>query len=76
MKHSLKLKEQRASLVEELQKIVDLAEAEERDFNTEEEVRQGEIHTEVNTLDELKRLLQTVNDAVQEIKLILAKNQL
>lgn len=52
MKHSLKLKEQRASLVEELQKIVDLAEAEERDFNTEEEARQGEIHAEVNTLDE------------------------
>lgn len=26
--------------------------------------------------DELKRLLQTVNEAVQEIKLILAKNQL
>ena len=52
MKHSLKLKEQRAQLVDELQKIVDLAGAEERDFNTEEEARQGEIHTEVNTLDE------------------------
>ena len=51
MKNSLKMKEQRATLVEELQASVDLATAEERDFTEAEESRQGEIHTEVQALD-------------------------
>lgn len=51
MKNSLKLKEQRASLVEELQATVDLATTEERDFNEEEEARQAEIHESVKALD-------------------------
>ena len=45
------MKEQRATLVEELQASVDLATAEERDFTEAEESRQGEIHTEVQALD-------------------------
>lgn len=52
MKNSLKLKEQRAGLVEELQKLVDLATTEDRDFTEQEESRQGEIHTEVKNLDD------------------------
>jgi HK97 family phage major capsid protein len=51
MKNSLKLKEQRAALVEELQATVDLATTEERDFNEEEETRQAEIHESVKELD-------------------------
>ncbi|MDB4694394.1 hypothetical protein OAF30_03090, partial [Flavobacteriales bacterium] len=51
MKNSLKMKEQRATLVEELQASVDLATTEERDFTEAEESRQGEIHTEVQALD-------------------------
>ena len=51
MKNSLKLKEQRATLVEELQAAVDLATSEERDFTEAEESRQAEIHAEVNALD-------------------------
>lgn len=51
MKNSLKLKEQRAALVEELQGLVNLATAEERDFTEKEEARQGEIHSEVTSLD-------------------------
>ena len=45
------MKEQRATLVEELQASVDLATTEERDFTEAEESRQGEIHTEVQALD-------------------------
>lgn len=51
MKNSLKLKEQRAALVEELQGLVNQATAEERDFTEQEEARQGDIHNEVNSLD-------------------------
>ena len=51
MKNSLKMKEQRATLVEELQAAVDLATSEERDFTEAEETRQAEIHDEVKTLD-------------------------
>ena len=51
MKNSLKLKEQRATLVEELQAAVDLATSEERDFTEAEETRQAEIHEEVKALD-------------------------
>ena len=51
MKNSLKLKEQRATLVEELQAAVDLATSEDRDFTEAEETRQNEIHAEVNALD-------------------------
>lgn len=51
MKNSLKLKEQRATLVEELQAAVDLATSEDRDFTEAEESRQNEIHAEVNALD-------------------------
>ena len=52
MKNSLKMKEQRATLVEELQATVDLATSEERDFTEAEEARQSEIHSEVKSLDE------------------------
>jgi len=51
MKNSLKLKEQRATLVEELQAAVDLATSEERDFTEAEETRQSAIHEEVKALD-------------------------
>ena len=51
MKNSLKLKEQRATLVEELQAAVDLATSEDRDFTEAEETRQNEIHAEVKALD-------------------------
>lgn len=51
MKNSLKLKEQRATLVEELQAAVDLATSEDRDFTEAEETRQAEIHEEVKALD-------------------------
>lgn len=51
MKNSLKLKEQRATLVEELQAAVNLATSEDRDFTEAEETRQNEIHAEVNALD-------------------------
>ena len=51
MKNSLKLKEQRATLVEELQATVDLSSSEDRDFTEAEETRQAEIHEEVKALD-------------------------
>lgn len=71
MKNSLKLKEQRAALVEELQGLVDLATSEERDFTEQEEARQGDIHNEVNSLDAKieaaekteKVLLRSANEA-------------
>ena len=52
MKNSLKMKEQRATLVEELQASVDLATAEDRDFTEAEEARQEAIHAEVKALDQ------------------------
>ena len=67
MKNSLKLKEQRATLVEELQASVNLATSEERDFTEAEETRQNEIHEEVKSLD------GKINKA-QETEKILLRN--
>lgn len=52
MKTSLKLKEERASLISELEALVETAKSESRDFTEAEETRQGEISDAVYKLDE------------------------
>ena len=52
MKTSLKLKEERASLISELEALVETAKSESRDFTEAEETRQGEISEAVYKLDE------------------------
>lgn len=51
MKESLKLKEERQSLIDELQNIVNNSKEEKRSFTEDETKRQDEIHAEIARLD-------------------------
>lgn len=52
MKTSLMLKEERASLISDLEALVDVAKKEERDFTQEEEARQSDLNESIFSLDE------------------------
>jgi HK97 family phage major capsid protein len=52
MKTSLKLKEERASLISDLEALVDSAKTEEREFTQQEETRQSDLNESIFSLDE------------------------
>lgn len=52
MKTSLKLKEERASLISDLEALVDTAKTEEREFTEQEEARQSDLNESIFSLDE------------------------
>ncbi len=51
MKHSIALKEERASLISELEDLVNVASTEEREFTEDEETRQGDLNESIYALD-------------------------
>ena len=51
MKHSIALKEERASLISELEELVNVASTEEREFTEDEEARQGDLNENIYALD-------------------------
>jgi len=52
MKTSLKLKEERASMISDLEALVETAKTEEREFTQEEEARQADLNESIFSLDE------------------------
>lgn len=52
MKTSLMLKEERASLISDLEALVDSAKTEEREFTEQEEARQADLNESIYSLDE------------------------
>ena len=52
MKTSLMLKEERASLISDLEALVDTAKTEEREFTQDEEARQADLNESIYALDE------------------------
>ena len=51
MKHSIALKEERASLITELEDLVNVASTEEREFTEDEETRKGDLNESIYALD-------------------------
>ena len=52
MKTSLMLKEERASMISDLEALVDTAKTEEREFTQDEEARQADLNESIFALDE------------------------